>query len=114
MTWGSTVLKVLYGTWSPAQMDANISEVRLLPDPASISAVCSALQQSAAGRKRASATLILATITEYTTLVGDKTSGTARTLTGAGASGSYYIEKIGPAKRMTGNMISADVTWVEG
>jgi hypothetical protein len=113
ITWGSTTLSVVAGTWQPYVSGNAFSEVPLLPDPLAPTAVNTVLQQSGRERYRVRGTLILASMSAYTTLLGDKNAGTARTLADGSVNASYYIESIKPPKYDPPNFYTAEIVFVE-
>ena len=67
ITWGGSILSVVWGTWQPSQSQTQLVETQLLPDPADPGAVCSVLQQQGRQRLRVTATLILYSQSAYNT-----------------------------------------------
>ena len=115
ITWGSTTLNVLAGTWSPSQSKTQIKETELLPDPSDPDAIATVLHQGPRTRRRASGTLRFSAMSEYNALLADKDAATARTLDDDDTvDNTYYIESLGAAKVLTSELIMAVVTFVEG
>jgi len=114
ITWGSTALSVVYGTWSPSQSAAQLVETLLLPDPDNLGAVCSVLQQQGRKRRRVSGTLMLDSMGDYEDLMDDKEDGTSRTLDDDDTvNASHYIESLGAPTLEAPGLIKAAITFVE-
>lgn len=112
-TWGDTTLRVIYGSWSPAQVSSGITEAKLIPNPTDLSAICTVILQAGTSRERVSATLLFLDIDEYIAMKDDMVAGTERTLVGDGVNAQYYIESLSLAQRDTPHWLIADITFVE-
>ncbi len=85
-TWGSTTVYVrVEPIYNPARADANISEIKLLPNYGDLTAITTALQQGGRVRKRIKWTGFVRAIADYNTLHTDYIAGTTRTFTGPDA-----------------------------
>jgi hypothetical protein len=113
ITWGSTTLNVMYGTWSPYQSESTFIETILIPDSSNPNAINTVLQQSGRGRYRISATLIFSSITEYIALLAYKVGGTLQTLNDGTINAGYYIDTLQPPKYESDSCIKADIVFVE-
>lgn len=115
ITWGSTTLSVQAGTWSPLQGSSSLNEVELIPDPNNLDAICTVLQQGGRKRRRVSGVIMLTSMTDYNTLLGDMDNATTRTLDDDDTvNASYYIESLGAPNNPFSGYITADITFVEG
>lgn len=84
-TWGSTTLYITPGTYQPPTAAVRVNEIRILPDPASLSTEASILQSGGRDRKRARWQGYVTSYTNFNTLEGDKLAATERTFTGPDA-----------------------------
>ena len=114
ITWGGTILSVVWGTWQPCQSQTQMVETLLLPDPADPSAVCSVLQQQGRQRLRVTATLILYSQSAYNTLLSDMVNCTSRILYGGSTvNASYMIEALGAIQQVAPYQYRAAIKFVE-
>ena len=114
ITWGTTSLKVLVGSWRPSVHSEQLTEVALIPDAHSFSAVCSVLQQGGTLRKRVKGKLYVSSMTDYQAFVTAKLTGTAATLADSDTlNASYMIESLGEPDYKQDNVIFFDITFVE-
>lgn len=114
-TWGSTDIKILYGSMRADALPDSIVEILLAPDPANLSAISSVIQQQGRRRKTQKGKFYFSSLTDYQSLLNDQISGMVRTITDdvSGVSGSYVIQSMGEAEVVQDNVFIADVTFME-
>lgn len=114
-TWGTTDIKIIWGSLRPNVTQPTIVEIPLSPDPANISAISTVLQQQGRKRLRQTMRLYFTSVTDYNSMVTDHHAGTIRTLTEtmSGLSASVAIESMGEPEFVQGDCVFVDVTFVE-
>jgi hypothetical protein len=114
ITWGGSALTVLAGTWSPSQGAPVMTEIQLLPNASTPTTVATVLQQAGRKRRKVKATLKLANMTAYNSLLSDMESGTSRTLAdGDTVNASYVITDLGDAKALPLSFVTATIEFME-
>jgi hypothetical protein len=81
-TWGATTLNITPGTYEPPVATVRVNEIKILPDPSSLSTVASVLQSGGRDRKRARWQGYVTSLANYNTLYDDMAAATERTFTG--------------------------------
>lgn len=97
-TWGATSIKVLVEqNYQPPYIDPNISEIKILCDPATPNTPASVLQGNGCDREIVSYKAYVSTYAAYLALKADKRAMTVRTWTGpAGDTMSAVITSLVP------------------
>ena len=110
-TWGSTTLKIVPESYSPAHSTNGITEIQILPsgtaEPSSV------IQQAGRGRKRIRFNAFVSSLSEYETLHADYIALTERSFSDGTNSMTAIIEELSPATMITPSKFDFSVTLIE-
>lgn len=113
-SWGNLTIKFRARDYNPPYRSGGVTRIDLLPDPESPAEKAQIIQQRSTGRKTVEGTLILSSLSDYSSLEVDMLNGQERELICPGESGdSYVIERLGRPDYRKSNLIFVSVSFVE-